>query len=357
MNLPELFTNGKTPEAWRKRRPELLKLFADNVYGQTPLLILDSIVCKCLCQQILPNNLIHEAYQITFKKEAHVSNLRYEIFSRPNSMPLPVLLMIDVFDSVSDDPKELREKIANKKLLDYSSIIDQGYALIVVHANDLSDDHLTTYSKGILEFSPRVEPNDWGAIGAWAWGVSQVVNQIEKDQRFDKRKIALLGISRAGKTALWCGAQDERISIVIAGVSGCGGASLFRESKGESIQEMTTNFPYWTCKNFTQYAGKEENLPIDQHLLLALIAPRPLYLFEATNDNWCDAHNSFQAAVLASEVYQLFGKKGLGDKSFPKPNTPLLDGNIGYHIHEGEHGIFSYDWQQILTFLSKYFKD
>jgi len=357
MNLPELFTNGKTPEAWRKRRPELLKLFADNVYGQTPLLILDSIVCKCLCQQILPNNLIHEAYQITFKKEAHVSNLRYEIFSRPNSMPLPVLLMIDVFDSVSDDPKELREKIANKKLLDYSSIIDQGYALIVVHANDLSDDHLTTYSKNILEFSPRVEPNDWGAIGAWAWGVSQVVNQIEKDQRFDKRKIALLGISRAGKTALWCGAQDERISIVIAGVSGCGGASLFRESKGESIQEMTTNFPYWTCKNFTQYAGKEENLPIDQHLLLALIAPRPLYLFEATNDNWCDAHNSFQAAVLASEVYQLFGKKGLGDKSFPKPNTPLLDGNIGYHIHEGEHGIFSYDWQQILTFLSKYFKD
>ena len=212
-----------------------------------------------------------------------------------------------------------------------------------------------SFERGIMEIAPRDGESGWGAIGAWAWGTSRVVDYILQDDRFANDKIATIGVSRAGKTSLWCGAQDERIGAVISTVSGCGGASLLREKTGEHIRNMSKQFPHWTCDKYAEYAEKEDELPIDQHMLLALCAPRPLYLSDAIEDEWADPHKAFEAAQLASEVYEVYGKPGLRGDVFPEVHHPLTEGTIAYHVRTGGHGLILYDWQQYIPFLNRCF--
>ncbi len=279
--------------------------------------------------------------------------MRFELFLRPSAEPQPVILMIDVFDSSPDNIEYPQLSENQQTRLCYKDIVRRGYAVALLHTNDVCDDDPATYQRGIMEIAPRRDGDGWGAIGAWAWAASRAVDWVLQDRRFAGDKITVAGVSRAGKTALWCAAQDERIAAVIATVSGCGGASLLRGKTGEHIRDMSKQFPHWTCDNYADYAEREQDLPVDQHMLLALCAPRPLYLSDAIEDDWADPHKAFEAAQLASEAYEALGRPGLRGSAFPPVHTPVMEGTIAYHVRTGGHGLLPYDWQQYLAFLDR----
>lgn len=252
MKLPELFTGAKTPAMWEERRKEILTLLGQYEYGITPEIRLEKVTYTTPFILELAGGIQYETHRVFFKADDKFCSMRFEIFFRPSGKPIPSILMIDVFDSSPDNLQypDLSGKMQNR--LPYDYITAQGYAAVLIHVNDICNDDPATFERGIMEIAPREGENGWGAIGAWAWGTSRVVDYILQDERFANDKITTIGVSRAGKTSLWCGAQDERISAVISTVSGCGGASLLREKTGEHIRNMSKQFPHWTCDKYAE---------------------------------------------------------------------------------------------------------
>lgn len=356
MNLPPIFPGEKTPGAWKERRTELLRLLSEYEYGFTPELLLTGTSCTTPWTWTLASGVRVETHRLFFEKDGAVCSMRFELFFRPSAQPQPVILMIDVFDASPENLRHPELGAYSSARLPVERITEQGFAAALIHADDLCPDSPDTFTRGILELAPRQGAAGWGAIGAWAWGTSRVLDELERDSRFDAGRAAVLGVSRAGKTALWCGAQDERFAAVIAVVSGCGGASLLRGKTGEHIRHMTSSFPHWTCENYASFADREDELPVDQHMLLALCAPRPLYLSDAIEDDWADPHKAFEAAVLAGEAYRVLGAKGLSAETFPPVHEPIAEGSIAYHVRTGGHGLLPYDWEQYMCFLSRLWK-
>ena len=236
------------------------------------------------------------------------------------------------------------------------TILARGYALATIYYGDIEPDHAEGWKEGLRGAlaSSGVKPEEWGAIAAWSYGLSRALDYLETDQDIDAHHVALIGHSRLGKTALLSGATMN-VSRSHFHDLGEGGAALTRRNFGETTGIITTAFPHWFVPKYATYAGASEKLPVDQHELIALIAPRPVYVASAAEDQWADPKGEFLSAKNAEPVYRLFGKEGLGVSEQPPIDHPVGD-FIGYHIRTGKHDVTAYDWDQYLNFADRHFK-
>lgn len=386
---PLLASNGSKithKETWRRlRRVEILKLFETHVYGRSPGRPRTTAYKESVDPSALGGKATRKQISIFFKDDKTGPSINLLIYL-PNSEKEPVAAFLGLnFNgnhSIHPDPgimlsdqwmRASKEEgmVVDNRATEASrgssasrwpveKILARGYTLVTAYYGDIDPDFDDGFQNGVHPLfyegtQSEPAPDQWGAIGAWAWGLSRALDYLETDPRIARRKVAVLGHSRLGKTALWAGAQDERFALVISNNSGCGGAALSRRRFGETVKRINTAFPHWFCKNFSKYNDNEDALPVDQHMLISVIAPRPVYVASAQEDSWADPRGEFLSAKYAGPVYRLLGKPGLDVESMPPVDHPVMT-TIGYHVRTGKHDVTDYDWDQYLKFADKHLR-
>ncbi|QHV99422.1 alpha/beta hydrolase family protein [Spirosoma endbachense] len=346
--------NKKT---WEKvRRPEIIRLFEENVYGQTPKSYdrLTYTVKNENAQAMGGKATLKEvAIEVVKNNKPLTINLVLFVPNQKKS-PVPVFLLINNRGKDNMDPTRAQKS----DFWPAEMVIDSGYAVAAFHVSDLAPDDTTKYVNGVLQLYPeQLTANDgMKAIGAWAWGASRVLDYFEKDKAIDAKKVMVVGHSRGGKASLWAAAEDQRFAMCFTNCSGNTGAALSHRRFGETIRRINTVFPHWFAKNYKKYNDNEAALPLDQHMLLAAIAPRPLYATNASKDLWADPTGTYLSVKLASKVYELYGIKANLPANPPGINQPIMTSSVGYHNREGEHNLTAYDWSNFIKFATDQFK-
>jgi hypothetical protein len=391
---PLLSAGGRkvvTGSQWtEERRPELLHLFESHVYGKVPSPsrpLRPRFQVKSEDKQALGGSSIRREVSIVFgEKEGgpRIDLLLYLPKKVAGTGRVPAFLGLNFRGnhSIEPDPaitlsrqwmRESGKSVVNNQATDLSrgtdraswpvdQIIAHGYALATFYYGDIDPDYDDGFQNGIhpLFYQPgqtRPAADEWGSIAAWAWGLSRAVDYLDTVPEINPRQVALMGHSRLGKAALWAGAEDPRFAIVVSVQTGCGGAALSRRFFGETVEQINKSFPHWFCSNFRKYNGHEDELPIDQHELIALIAPRPVLICSAEDDLHADPKGEFLAALAADPVFRLLGTDGLAVTEMPRPAPrQLVKSTIGYHFRPGKHQVTDDDWDAMMEFADHHFK-
>lgn len=343
----------ETVEAWRSaRRPEILELFRTHVYGRAPVGRPASLTFETVVTPGAMNGAaIRKQVDMRFEGPGGTGKIRLLLFIPSGQEgPVPVFLFINNREALTTDP----DRRAAAAFWPAERIVARGYAAAafdVEEADPDVDDGFKDGVHGIFDEYDGERPQDaWATIAAWAWAASRAMDYLEADADLDAGRVAVVGHSRGGKTALWAGALDERFALVVSNESGSSGAALSRGKRGETIQAINERFPHWFNGNYKSFNGREEALPVDQHMLIAAIAPRSVYVASAVQDEWSDPASEFASLVEAAPVYRLYGYNGLGDSSFPAPESPLIGERMGYHLRSGVHDLTDYDWDRFMDF-------
>jgi hypothetical protein len=368
-----------------QRRPEILRRFEENQYGKAPGRPAD-MTFETLEQSApaFDNKAIRRQIRVHFTREKPGRAMDILIYlpagKVADNKPVPLLLNLSftanalavkdtgIVEGEIWDPRQKRRVAINTATarrfggLNVPSFLEHGLGVATVYYGDIDPD-----SAGAVDFGVRKlylkpgqaepAPDEWGAICAWAWGLSRALDYFEADRQIDAKRVALFGVSRLGKTVLWAAARDDRFAAVIGSCSGEGGAALSRRNYGETIAHMTApgRFPYQFCANWAKYAKDPSQNPVDAHMLLALIAPRPVLLQTGDTDRWSDPRGEFETAVAAAPVYELLGATSLGTSQMPPSGQPILH-TIAYYMHKGGHGSLPTDWPIFFDFLQTHFK-
>lgn len=360
--LPEILKTAdnkelKTKEEWENdRKPQILTLFENEVYGQMPT-DYDKLEFSIL-----------NSDENAMDGKAHMKEVQIEVFKDRSSVqinlvlfvpsevngPAPTFLLINNRSERNTAP--LRDTLSG--FWPAEMVISAGYAVAAFQVDDAAPDNKDTYAQGVLKLYPEQlqKANGMKAIGAWAWAAGRVMDYFEKDGNIDASKVVVVGHSRGGKASLWAAAQDPRFAICVTNNSGNTGAALSRRWFGETVKIINTSFPHWFSENYKKYNDRENDLPVDQHMLIGLIAPRPVYATSASLDLWADPKGTLIAMKEAEPVYNLYGLRSSLPKSLPPHNTPVIKSPLGYHIREGEHNLTEYDWSNFLKFADFHFQ-
>ncbi len=389
--LPEILINPKDGkiisdvETWENElRPNLLELFASEMYGVFPddglevNYFMDRMASvfegagtrSDISMQVTNNDL----------ENPKARQLNLLLYLPSGKGPKPVFLGLNFYGNhtvhsdedipvhrhwtrnnddlgITNNKASVKSRGVRASRWPVEYILSQGYGIATLYYGDGDPDFDDGFENGLHGLlSPNVNKEELSSISAWAWMLSKAMDYFEHDVRVDETKVAVVGHSRLGKTSLWAGARDERFAIVISNDSGCGGAALSRRAFGETVNRINHSFPHWFCNAFDKYNNNEGALPFDQHSLLALVAPRPLYVASAEDDQWADPKGEFLSTKYAGDVYTVYGVESLIDEEMPDVDKPLIKGSVGYHIRSGKHDITQFDWAQYIRFADMHFK-
>jgi pimeloyl-ACP methyl ester carboxylesterase len=336
--LPEAVSPGDTLVTWETRRRRLRDLFAEHLYGRSPQGLATTGRAETVGRDQV--RLHVEVLDPTDRRFAFTASINLPFGNEAH----PAILLIDH-----------REAEEGGEFWPVSKITAAGFAAIRLSVWDVDPDDWTpeARARGARGVWPGGGDSAWGSIAAWGWGASRVLDALVAVSQIDPNRVALIGHSRGGKAALWAAANDPRFALVVANQSGCLGAALSRRQLGETIGLITSRFPHWFAPNAAKYSGREADLPVDQHQLLALVAPKPLYIGSADEDLWADPRGEYLALMHASPAYGLHDPACHLTDAMPPVEAPLHCGGIAYHVRRGGHDLNTWDWHHYLDFAAR----
>ncbi len=365
-DLPPLLVTsaGKritSAEEWHQiRRPEILGLFSNLIYGRVPepaSPLEQEFEIVSTDKDFMDGKATRKDVKIHLRNEQGTISMHFLVFVPNQATKAVPAFFKHSFNNTQGtdfDASETRPGFL-KNGWPLGEMFDRGYGFCAVYHQDLVRHNEVEFLKGIHKlFYPQGQSfpkaHEWGVLSTCAWGAMRGMDYLETDNDIDHTRIAIMGHSKMGKATLWTAAQDERFALAISAQSGCAGAALWRRKSGETLKKMVTRFPYWLCRNSWKFVEQEDDLPVDQHMLLACIAPRPVYVHSGVEDTWADGRGEYLSAYHASEVYSLLGRQGLENEESPEVGKAIIESDVGYHIREGGHSIASFDWDRFIDF-------
>ena len=359
--LPDLLStsDGKRitgRSEWIKTgRPELLEMFTSEMFGRVPQTSWDiKYEIIRMDPAAMQGKATLKQVDIIVSSGGKSITIHLGLFT-PNTASGPVPAFLLICNRTSDNIDLTREK--KSEFWPAEEVIARGYAIAAFNNADVDPDAFDDFKNGIHGVLDRQRDNEsWGTLAAWAWGASRCLDYMVTDKTIAAGKVAVVGHSRGGKTALWAGAADSRFAMVVANEAGCGGSSLARRRFGETIARINKSFPHWFCLNYRKYNDKEDSFPVDMHELMALIAPRALYVASADKDLWGDPRGQYLSLYHSQPVFRFWNKNTNLPETMPPLNTPVRSGKLAYHIRDGEHNLLLKDWNWFMDHADKTLK-